>query len=190
MLLRNGDEDAKKELFRRFSFSAKKLAGKMYDQYRHCSKAEYDDLEAIGLYALCISIEKYLSSGSFFSFWRSVAINEMHEYIKQYSITFPLDLITSEEINSPGYDGDYYFCSSETVSESVWNDYYIDKIIDILNDPKNKFPDNIKKMFLYYLEGYSYQEISDIVGLSYSNVRGHIKKTKDIIANILKYSIE
>ena len=162
----------------------------MYSQYRHCSKAEYDDLEAIAMYALCVSIEKYIGSGNFFSFWRCVAINEMLEHIKEYSITFPLDLITSEEINTPGYDGDYYLCSSESVSELVWNDYYLDKVIDILNDPEYKFSSKVKMIFLYYLKGYSFQEISDIMGMSYNNVRTHIVKTRDIIANILKYSIE
>ena len=47
------------ELVRRFTYSSKKLARQMYDQYRHCSRAEFEDLEATGLCALCISLEKY-----------------------------------------------------------------------------------------------------------------------------------
>ena len=162
----------------------------MYDQYRHCSRAEFEDLEATGLCALCISLEKYKGNGSFFSFWHTIATNDMYNYIMQYSYTFPFDAKASEKININGYDEEYNFASNESIPDQVWADMFIEKMMEVLNDPKMKIREIDKEIFNYYLMGYSYHEISDVMGLNYYNVRDRIVKIRDIIANILKYSNE
>ena len=178
------------ELVKRFTYSSRKLAKKMYDLYRHCSKAEFEDLEATGLCALCISLNEYKGTGSFFSFWYTTAYNDMLGYIMEYSTAYPVDLSVTHEINIQGYDGEYFFNSGESIPNQVWADMFIEKMIEVLYDPKTKIRKIDKEIFAYYLKGYSYQEISEITGLNYFNVRDRIVKVRDIIANILKYSNE
>ncbi len=59
--------------------------------------------------------------------------------------------------------------------------------LEILLDTINRLKDNYKLAFnLYFIEGYDYEEMMDILNLSYANVRTLVSRAKQQLKDILK----
>lgn len=173
---------------RRFTYASKRLAKEIYKDFIGRTKAEYEDLVAIGLCAFCVSLKKFNHDGYFFSFWKQIAYHDMIEHIKRFSIAMRVE---GEYVDVIVDDVDEWcLASDDCVSEEVWNSILINSALSVLQDPKYKFSKKDQAIFIYYLNGYSTSEISDMMGTGYHNIHSKIKRISGEIANILKYSNE
>ena len=80
------DDDVEAELIDRYRIHSKKLAGEMFQNYKHVFQIEYDDLFQICLMNLFTAIKSFKINMNFFRFWKTISINE----IKLYVTTLPL----------------------------------------------------------------------------------------------------
>lgn len=185
----NGNIGAFNLLITRYRRKSKTLASSLLKQFNSVTNATFDDLVAIGIYAVNSAIRNYDYRCSFFSYWKQIAKNKMTEEIKLYSMSFHSGsfrkLLSVEEIE------DYTpYISSPSASEELKASFLIDEIINILEDKKNQFSLLDEKIFLLYLDDKSYSDIAKEVEMSYFSVRNRVLRIKDRVANILKHSKE
>lgn len=185
----NGNIGAFNLLISRYRRKSKTLASSLLKQFGSVTNATFDDLVAIGIYAVNSAIRNYDYRCSFFSYWKQIAKNKMTEEIKLYSMSFHSGsfkkLLSVEEIEE--YTP---YISSPSASEELNASFLIDEIINILEDKKNQFSLLDEKIFLLYLDDKSYSDIAKEVEMSYFSVRNRVLRIKDRVANILKHSKE
>lgn len=176
-------------LINRYRRKAKTLASSLLLKFKSVSSATFDDLVAIGLNAVHIAMKNYNHQGSFFAYWRLIASNMMMQEIKLFSLSAitgsyikPLFIDEVEEFDAS--------IASPSLDEEMSKGFLYERVMEILNDENNKIDLIDKIAFIYYLDEYSYTEISQILELSYYTTRQKISRVREKVGNILKHSKE
>ena len=176
-------------LISRYRRKARTLAYSLLSKFKQVTSATFDDLVAIGLNAVQTAMKNYNHQGSFFSYWRNIALNLMMQEIKLFS----LSVITGSYIKPVCYEDVEDFepmLASPSLDEELSSELLYDKIIEILNDEENKISLTDKIAFIYYLDDFSFTEISRMMEISYYATRKKINRVREKVGNILKHSKE
>ena len=174
-------------LISRYRRKAKTLANSLLQKFKQVTTATFDDLVAIGLNAVQTAMKNYNYQGSFFTYWRNIASNLMMQEIKLYSMS----VMTGSYIKPVSVEEIEDFepmLASPSLYEELSSSLLYDKIIEILNDEENKISLTDKIAFIYYLDDYSYTEISRLMEISYYVTRKKIARVREKVKNILKHS--
>ena len=108
-----------------------------------------------------------LKNNKYFKTWLiKILINKCNDfYIKNNQNMIPFEDISNNE---------------EAINKDFTSDYGIDYLIENLNKNEQTI------LTLYYLEGYSEKEISEIMNINYSTTRTNIRRAKEKIAKNLE----
>ena len=172
MLYRLNDETAQQVLvyrYRGFSFI---LACGLFDRYSRYATIEISDMVSIGLIALhraVMSFDFESEARVIYPLWRTIALNDMKKYvmqnfvIKEDGTRFISSVTTSgDSLNIPVHD--------TTPLES--------EIIDFLSNPANEISKRNQKIFLCYLTGLTYAEISRKFNISFATTKRVIEEIR------------
>ncbi len=114
-------------------------------------------------------IESFRGSASFGAWLKRIIINESLQWIKKYG-----RFSTNRNENE--------FEAVEEPDETDWPSEKPEKIIRAMR----KLRDNYRTILsLYYMEGYDYEEITQIMGISYENARTMLSRAKAALKKIL-----
>ena len=170
------DDDVEAELIDRYRIHSKKLAGEMFQNYKHVFQIEYDDLFQICLMNLFTAIKSFKINMNFFRFWKTISINE----IKLYVTTLPLLKIESNAgiiSTSRDISGNDFVLASPSKAES--NIDLTSEVERILKKNKDTFDPNDMDIFILFVAGYTMSDIAKETGLKYHYVRSRINVIKD-----------
>jgi RNA polymerase sigma-70 factor (ECF subfamily) len=129
--------------------------------YKYTKESEVaDDLVQETLYK-ALKNEASFKKGTNLRAWLSIILrnNFINEYRKKSKYT------TTDDIGS--YMG-------EKENYKIRNDGMSQLHLEFINDAITKLPDNLKQPFLYYFDGYSYEEISDMFQVPLGTVKSRI----------------
>lgn len=162
-LCQKGDQNAQMTLY-------KKYAQAMYQVSRNIIKDEMRAEEAMqdAFLAAFEKLDEFKAEVSFGAWLKKIVINKSLDYLKKDKMyqktenTENLSILEElEEID--------LFEKIETVKKAM-----------------NDLPENYRIILsLYYLEGYDYEEISEILELSYSNSRVMLNRAKNKLITLL-----
>ena len=170
------DDAVEAELIDRYRIHSKKLAGEMFQNYKHVFQIEYDDLFQICLMNLFTAIKSFKINMNFFRFWKTISINE----IKLYVTTLPLLKIESNAgiiSTSRDISGNGFVLASPSKAES--NIDLTSEVERILKKNKDTFDPNDMDIFILFVAGYTITDIAKETGLKYHYVRSRINVIKD-----------
>lgn len=185
---KDGDSDALSELIKRFKSFGYKEALFVFNKYKDVSKVEIRDLNQICMLSLMVALKRYKGNEGFYTFWKKIAYHNMMDEVKISSTLFLSDF-SFREMNLDA-DIDSFIACEDNVSQEVSKNSLMFQVIEILEEKKYGFRDIDKRIFLNYIQGFSYTEISELYGLKYATVRQRIKRIVEKIRFILKYSEE
>ena len=183
-LYKDGDETAESILvyrYRGFSFMRAKA---MYESYGSKFYLEVDELSSIALCALFVAMEKYDGKMVFYPYWKKIATNHIVKHINDVAAFYKNIMISRDEnylSNESGLEGS--FSSGDEMELSALRD----QIINYLTSPTSKIKREELDIFLYYLDGYRLQEISELTGLTYHKIRRVVDKIKKKLKILLHY---
>lgn len=187
-LWKNGSRDAELEFIERYRKHSHSLALELWRKFKNVTTVEVEDLENVGLFSLYVALTNFRKNyRNFYNFWRKIATHKMMDDVKDNSITIDESRLARRSFFSSyndNYVGDRYIIENGIDSDKA---FYMQRVYDIISDPKFDFPKNALKVFKLYLASFSLGEIASICNLSYSNVKRIItitkRKLKDILFN-------
>ena len=180
------DLEAENELLKRYRIHSMKLAGEIYQGYSNSCNIEFDDLVSIGLFSYLTALKKFKNYHSFFKYWQKVAYYEMMSEIKSLSLSFVLQDNNAKVL---GFDETVHY----KLLEDDVNQQEKDKKRKIVFDEacreltrENSPLDPLAiDVFLLYLDGYNFKEISEKLSLKYCAVRRILGQVVDTLKSLL-----
>lgn len=178
IMIRKGNADAWKMLTNKYKKSISFLARKYADLNPHCG-LEYEDLYNVGNSCLFIAVEKYeVTKALFYSYWSLIYEREMCRIIKEVKSNIAINYALSLDFDY-GEEG----CSlSDFIPLNKINpstQFIISEEIETyLNEVKIEYNERLYKINNLFIAGFTYSEISKMLGLSYSSIMRAIKRIK------------
>lgn len=118
-------------------------------------------------------IDLYKGTGTFGSWLKRIVINKSLDKLKSRKPVLSLEENNIEVEDLPDTD--------DTYAENVF--YQMEAVSEALN----KIPENYRIILsLYLLEGYDHQEISQILSISYTNVRARYSRAKQCLIEMVR----
>lgn len=120
-------------------------------------------------------IETFKGTGSFGMWLKRIVINKSLDYLRKNKPILSLDEteIELEDI-------------TETDDSYAENVFYQ---MEAIKDSMDKLPENYRIILsLYLLEGYDHQEIAQVLGISYNNVRARYTRAKQSLITMINQS--
>ena len=176
-------DDLEYEIISRYQKHSKLLAGLLFTKFKFLYQVEYDDIYCILLASLFTAIKGFSDNKIvFYQYWKTIAINDVHLYVSQFSQNAN-DFIKC----SPIYNEEPVLAGYLRDKSALLNDDYLSSfdLDDILDNPKNKLKKKDVDVFRLYLAGYSLHEIADMTDITYSKVRYCVNRVRKKLANIL-----
>lgn len=117
-------------------------------------------------------IDTFQETGTFGSWLKKIVVNKSLDYIKKNkpaTLAIEEDQMIIDDDHEPDDSyADHVFYKMELISEALY-----------------QLPENYRIILsLYLLEGYDQQEISEILGISYNNVRARYSRAKQSLIKI------
>ena len=173
-LATNNNEFAVEELFNRYKYIASSVARSYF-----LSGGDTEDLLQEGLLALFKAINSFNGKASFKTYVYTCVKNRIYTIVKSSKTTknMPLnnylslsgdisdDIDKTERIIYNGFDPEQECINTESEFE----------LKRIINDNLSKFE---YKILFYYLKGYSYREISDIINKNEKSIDNAIQRIR------------
>ena len=186
-----GDSDVSTEIFRRFTICAKKEVDLILKDYKHLTTAEFEDLLQIALMSLVIALRSYAFLGAFYNYWVYIARHDMLEHIEECSVVYFEDNQCITRIEGEPSEG-YIMASDEDLCEDMSNNWFIERIEDILSKPEenNLIREDVELFNMYFVRGIDYKDIAEMKELKYFTVRNKIQKVREKLVFILFNSKE
>lgn len=183
-LYKDGNETAESILVYRYRGFSFMLAKTMYESYGAKFYIEIDDLASIALFALFNAMDNYDQRTPFYPYWKKVAQHQMTKHINDASSFYKNILISRDE--------NFLSNESETVNafsscNALGRDGLYDQIIDYLYDPKGNITIEEANVFLLYIDGYSFSDITKLTGVKYHMVRKIVSTIQKKLKNHLRY---
>ena len=171
-MVKEGNESAFKELLVRFHRLIHSLAGRTLHQYRETTYASFEDLISIGEVALYKTALRYKKGDCFESYWRKTATRDMIDYIMACPLIQTLSYFNSDNF---------------VLGHSDLANFYIleDEIMQVVNNPKYHIEEIDRSLFYKRIDGYEYEELGKMYGLSYSTVKRKVERVQQLVNNIL-----
>ena len=162
-LCQKGDQNAQMTLY-------KKYAQAMYQVSRNIIKDEMRAEEAMqdAFLAAFEKLDEFKAEVSFGAWLKKIVVNKSLDYLKK--------------------DKMYQKTESSEKLEFIEFDEEIDlsEKIETVKKAMNELPENYRIILsLYYLEGYDYEEISEILDVSYVNSRVLLNRAKNKLITLL-----
>ncbi len=182
-----GKSEAELELYNRYLIHSKKMAGDIYYNYAAACNIEFEDLVSIGLFSFYNAVLKFRMSHSFFKYWKKIAYYEMMNEVKSQSISYILEDTTAKML---GFDESihYELFASNDISQAELERKrkiaFEDACKELSNDNSPLDPLAID-VFLLYLDGYNFKEISKKLSIKYCAVRRIHSQVVDILKGLL-----
>lgn len=183
ILYKNGNETAGSIILYRYKGFSYMLARAMHEKYGGKHYLEIEDLASVAMCAVFVAIEKFDGKSPFYPYWKRVATNQLSKYIGDMMSFFKNVLVSREE---------YVLLTEEAPAPSLSSGVFdkedlIDQVLEYLKKNKKDFSEIEIEVFTYYLDGYTYVEISEKTGLNYNQIRKYIEKIKKHLKHILRY---
>lgn len=140
------------------------------------NSAEAEDIMQESFLDAFKKINIYQGTGTFGSWIKRIVINKSLDYLKKSKPdTLSID---DKEI--------------ELEDHQVPDDSYAEHVfyrMEMISDALDRLPDNYRIILsLYLLEGYDHQEIAQILGISYNNVRARYSRAKQSLIKMIDES--
>lgn len=181
-----GDEDAKLELVYRYTVHSRKLAKTIYHDFSNASDIEFEDMVSIGLLSLMKVLNSYRDGNNLFSFWTTVATNDMHAYVKSnlYSKIYKITRILEDNgIMYPEYSE---LSDRNEERDTIHLNMLYEDIEKVLFDKKNNFKEEEAKLYLLVIKyGYSITELAGMYSVQYHTMYGKIARVRNRLNHIL-----
>lgn len=185
LLAQTGNADALNHLIMRYQKYSYGLAINFYNTNRQsginvdelCSVAEEMIITAITNFSNCIQM--------FYPYWRTIATNEMIKYNEQNSYFHHARTFNGISLNDENEDN---FSNDQILGEpdyKIDESLLVDSYFELLEDPKNGFSNNEKKVMKLTYEGYEPTEIMKLLKWTKSQVYYALKNAKQKITAIL-----
>lgn len=183
-----GSEGAAKELYIRFWGHSYLLAQQILERFNDKRIVDIADLVSIGLFSLAIAIKNYSQDYKsekvideeyeyppFYPYWKIIAKRKMFEEIdaaldRARNITF----MASQEMTK------FRGLNFSNIDE-VKDNFVLEEIKDFLMDHVEEITTRDRRIFLDYINGYSYSELSRKYGLAYTTVKRRVEKIRAMI---------
>ena len=130
-----------------------------------------DDAEDVMQEAFIKAFEKldsFQGKSSFGAWLKRIVVNESISWLRKRKNNICLD----EEIQIPNID-----------DKTDTRDWQIESVMKAINHLKDNYRIAIS---LHYIEGYDYEEMMQILGLSYANVRTLVSRAKQKLKKMIK----
>jgi RNA polymerase sigma-70 factor (ECF subfamily) len=154
-----------------FTFLYNKYAPKMLGVcFRYAkSRDEAEDMLQEGFVRLFQNIKSFKGSGSFEGWMRRIIVNTAINYYKtqiKYNNTVNVE------------NNEYLFKQEEPETDSKYGDVSQSRLLEMIKE----LPDGYKMVFnLYVLDGYSHQEIADILSVSINTSKSQLSKARRML---------
>lgn len=176
--IKQGDDWAQFLLFEKYRIYSNQLAA-CYLLYCTDTTMTFDDLTAICFSSVQTALEHYESGQSFYPYWKTIAIRNMVDYIKEYKKE-PTHLSLDKDIVKG-------LTLHDVVSVNVPSNDLAFSLLLIIEKNPNDFSSFEKAFFNLYLQGYEMKDISEILSVSltksYRTLRKIIKKFRHFLIN-------
>lgn len=182
ILYRKNDYAAQEVLVKRYRIYSVALARELHEAHKGSSKAEFQDLVSIGIISLDIAVKSFDTSSPtrvLYPYWKTIATNEMMEYIMQYSYYKNGEL---KIVSSPFFD----FVDAQNAKFSSANEGLLySELIDFLADPKYYISKRDQEIFSLYIAGLSFSELAKKYSLSYNTVKKIVNRIRKLVIKYL-----
>src|SRR5690606_20046177 len=148
----------------------KKYASSMFKVSKNIIKDDMRAEEAMqdAFLAAFDKLEEFKGEVTFGAWLKKIVVNKSLDYLKKDKM---YDKMSSSD--------------DLTVIEEV-DEFDISEKLDAVKKAMDLLPENYRIIFsLYYLEGYDYEEISEILKMSYSNSRVMVNRAKNKLITLL-----
>ncbi len=160
---RNGDMEARRELYERYG-------GIMYGVVRRYigDRATAEDLLHDGFVTLYLKIGSYRGEGSFEGWCRRIFVNTVLSYLRKRN-----PLADAGEVDGK---------TGGSVAPSILERMSADEVMECMNELPTGYRTVIN---LHAVEGYSYPEIAESLGVSEVTVRTQYLRAKNRLAELM-----
>ncbi len=156
---KNQERDAQELLYRRYKDTLFILSLK----YCRSREQAHDNLHD-AFVSIFQSIDRYKGTGSFEGWMKRIVINKA---INKYKDKTLLNVVLNEEITK-----------DVSLEESSLEHLELSKILELIQ----KLPDRYRLVFnLYELDGFTHQEIADVLGISTGTSKSNLHRSKLIL---------
>lgn len=187
-LFKKGDYGAFIKLEKLYRVYSKRLAGDLLSIFKHSTKAEFEDLVALGVEAIIPAIKAYKGDKGFYTYWKKIAFNMMMSEITKFSVSFrsnyQLKFVSIEDINPDE------IIASPSASDDIGASLLYSQIIKEIRNPRNGINEENQDIFIEFLQGKTIKELAIEKGMTYFAMRRRISVLKDKIIHILHNSKE
>jgi len=167
-LCRKGDQSAQMEVYNRYY---KAMYNTSLRIVKH--KAEAEDIMQESFLSAFTKLDSYKADASFGSWLKRIVVNNS---ITAYKKTKRLD-------EQPIEDHLYKITDdNDGVSDVDLNSVKVQTVVDAMNNLKDNYRQSLS---LHLIEGYDYEEVSEIMNISYANCRTMVSRAKDSLRKIL-----
>tara|TARA_B100000780_G_C21059561_1_gene425811 strand:- start:198 stop:761 length:564 start_codon:yes stop_codon:yes gene_type:complete len=173
-LCEKGDRSAQKQVFNALY---SKMLSVCMRYYKDHDKAQ--DILQEGFIKVFSNLHKYDSNGSFEGWARRVIVNTAIDELrkKQHNLV---------SVDASSYD----WLEDEGDGEIEWNEFLFDNRNTVLEAVQNLSPAYKAVFNLYVIEGYSHQEVADMLGVTVGTSKSNLAKAKMALRKELKTLIE
>lgn len=182
ILYRKNDYAAQEILVKRYRIYSAALSKELYMVHKASSKIELQDMISIGIISLDIAVKSFDISDParlLYPYWRTIATNEMMEYIMQYSYYKNGEL---KIVSSPFFD---FVDAQNAVFSSANEGLLYSEVIEFLANPKYKISKRDQEIFSLYIVGLSFTELAEKYSLSYNTIKNIINKIRKLVIKYL-----
>ena len=172
----NGSFSAEFALINRYRGFSYILAKQLLEDCSYSELIDLDDLISIGLTDIFVAIQTYKLNGKFKNYWTRIAKNDMKKHISEITKHFGMFSQLWDESMVTSFSN-----GSDDNGQLLYED-----IVKFLEDPENCISKRDKDMFLMYVEGYDFEELSEEFGIAYLYVNRKITRIRKKLINYLK----
>jgi len=160
---RKGNQKSQRDLFDRYSGLMYTICKRYVNDALHA-----EDIMITGFMKIFDHIKQYQGAGSFEGWMRKIMVNESLSFIRRNKSMY-LEIDIAESPNTPNY---------ELLSHRLEAD-------DLMQLIEN-LPTGYKTIFnLYAIEGYSYKEIGEMLGISINTSKSQLSRARGLLQNKL-----
>lgn len=160
-MCRAADHKAQVEVYNRYSRAMYNVA------FRLVKDAHYaEDVMQEGFLRAFLKIGDYRQEVTFGSWLKRIIINHSIDFLKKQKRMPQTDLETIE----------FKLVDSNPESEVDFTNLKANQVLDAIRQMKDNYS---MILSLFFIEGYDYEEIGEILGLSYANCRTMLSRAKE-----------
>lgn len=163
LLCKKKDQKAQFEIYNRYCKAMYNVAFRIVKDQHYA-----EDVMQEGFLKAFTKIDSYKNEAAFGAWLKRIIVNYSIDFYKQQNKYFQEDLNTTLQKTE--------YTNEQHIEDIDFNDLKVQQILSTIQSLKENYR---MVLTLFYIEGYDYDEISDILNISYSNCRTTLSRAKD-----------